>query len=127
MIDYPSTEEIVEEINKMPDFAKAMMYGKALRADETNKLHKTILGKMYREGRGYYVTGMFGTYALIEAEYERDEAPFTSAYCSDDEWKLTNTFFKTPEEAIFHAIGCMKEGTSSKFSKYASAMLNINN
>lgn len=127
MSDYPSTKEIVEEINKMPDIAKAMMYGKALRADETNKLHKTLLSKMYREGRGYYVSGMFGTYALIEAEHEREEAPFTSAYCLNDEWILTNTYFKTPEEAIFHAIGCMKEGTSSRFYKYASAMLKIYN
>ena len=118
-----TVEEIVKEIDEMPSFVKAMFYGKAQRLDEILEKEKKILEGMYEGGRGYHILGIIGPYAVIEANNERDEHPFTSAYCKDEKWEFTHTFWDSMDAALFHAIGCKKEGCNSRFARYAFNMI----
>ena len=118
-----TTEEAVAYIDNLSDIQKAMICGKAQRRDEILEKEKKILEGMYEGGRGYHILGIIGPYAVIEANNERDEHPFTSAYCKDEKWEFTHTFWDSMDAALFHAIGCKKEGCNSRFARYAFNMI----
>jgi hypothetical protein len=126
--DVKTTQEAVDCIELSSSFEKAMIFGRAQKYDIFLKKEESILSKMYDNGRGYYVLGIIGCYAVIEANNENDEHPFTSAYLAftergEEKWNLTNTFWDSMEAALFHAIGCKKEGQNSKFARYAYNMV----
>ena len=122
-----TVEEIIEIVDGMHDVGKTMMYAKMERMNEIIKKNDDILSIMYEGGRGYHVLGIIGPYAVIEANREIVEHPFTSAYYENGRWLLTNTFWDNMEVALLHAIGCKKEGQNSKFARYASNSIHLGN
>lgn len=123
--DVNATSEATDYVNSLNDFQKAMLVGKALRMEIMLNKEKEILDLMYEKGRGHHVLSIIGPYAVIEANNEREEYPFTSAFYKEKEgkWVFTNHFWDTMEVALLHAIGCSKEGQNSKFAHYAYNML----
>lgn len=121
--DVETNEEAIDFINRLTDIQKTMLIGKAQRRDAALLKEKEILDMMYEKGRVHHVLGIIGPYVVIEADNEREEYPFTSAFWNGEKWVLTNHFWDTMEVALLHAIGCKKEGQNSKFAHYAYNML----
>lgn len=121
--DIETIKEAVTYVDSLNDFQKAMLCGKVMRADEILSKEKEILDSMYEKGQGYHILGIVGTYAIIEANNEREEYPFVGAFCSDEKWKITDIHWDNMDSALLHAMGCKKEGSNSKFARYAYNMI----
>ena len=116
------TEEAIEEFNKLGPINKIILFQQAKACQENICKNDEILSYTNLVA-DYHVLSVIGPYAIIEANNERDEFPFTSAFFTNGIWVHTHKFCATMEEAMFQAIGCRKEGINSRFARYAYNMI----